>query len=119
MSLPCFASKCNRYSIAHFRNTNIWGEIWIIMDGILLSTIFVSLDHASTFTEQKSSNSYWGGRKHFERGVVDRKFLPKMGRKGANGRKLGGRRNLGENVKLNEINWSCAIDISAKNTIGC
>ena len=28
------------------------------------------------------------------------KFLPKMGREGANGRKLGGRRNLGDNFEI-------------------
>ena len=72
MFLPCSARHCNRYFIAHFPNTNIagGGDGWIIMDGILLSTLLVSFDHANTCTEQKFSNSYRGGRTHFERGRV-------------------------------------------------
>ena len=37
---------------------------------------------------------------YFEGGGGDRKFFPKMGREGANGRKLGGRRKLGEIFKI-------------------
>ena len=47
--------QCNRYLI--FGTQTFGGKIWIIVDGILLSTLLVSFDQASTYTEQKSSYS--------------------------------------------------------------